>query len=367
MNTGNGNDFHTKDEIINKKIISDDKQERFKKTAMAMKEIITKKLYKNKYPTMEQYFKEVFKLSRASVYRFVDASRVLTQLEGFSVLPCGERQCRTLRRCTKDQKMVQILWKSVLEIYGNDTTLITSTIIQNTWEDLIKKGIVTPNKTNHTTRTRKRKNGINNIRSASNVTASNSTVSNSSSSYNNNFSTKSNSSKECNGRSSMVLKSNNFTSATSSTSQSSGMINTSYSYQPTQNSSINYYYNMMYPEQNDYNYYIQIDSLNNSEPSTYISSAPHTQYQSINSEAYTPQRIDCNWYNNQMSYISGTQNPYEIQSINSSLLNQKPNLNYNIQYVIDTNHETYQNQLFEYPTQIIPQHQNIKLNSEYSL
>jgi len=26
---------------------------------------------------MEQYFKEVFKLSRASVYRFVDASRVL--------------------------------------------------------------------------------------------------------------------------------------------------------------------------------------------------------------------------------------------------------------------------------------------------
>lgn len=43
-----------------------------------MKEIITKKLYKNKYPTMEQYFKEVFKLSRASVYRFVDASRVLT-------------------------------------------------------------------------------------------------------------------------------------------------------------------------------------------------------------------------------------------------------------------------------------------------
>ena len=43
-----------------------------------MKEIITKKLYKNKYPTVEQYFKEVFKLSRASVYRFVDASRVLT-------------------------------------------------------------------------------------------------------------------------------------------------------------------------------------------------------------------------------------------------------------------------------------------------
>jgi len=220
--------------------------------------------------------------------------------------------------------MVQILWKSVLEIYGNDTTLITSTIIQNTWEDLIKKGIVTPNKTNHTTRTRKRKNGVNNINSTSNVTASNSTNSNSSSSCNNNLSTKS-SSKDCSGRSSMVLKTNNFTSATSSTSQSSSMINTSYSYQPTQNSSINYYYNMMYPEQIDSsNYYIQMDSLNNSEPATYISSAPQTQYQSINSEAYTPQGIDCNWYNNQMSFMPGTQNPYEIQSINSSLLNQKP-------------------------------------------
>jgi len=263
--------------------------------------------------------------------------------------------------------MVQILWKSVLEIYGNDTTLITSTIIQNTWEDLIKKGIVTPNKTNHTTRTRKRKNGVNNINSTSNVTASNSTNSNSSSSCNNNLSTKS-SSKDCSGRSSMVLKTNNFTSATSSTSQSSSMINTSYSYQPTQNSSINYYYNMMYPEQIDSsNYYIQMDSLNNSEPATYISSAPQTQYQSINSEAYTPQGIDCNWYNNQMSFMPGTQNPYEIQSINSSLLNQKPDLNYNIQYVIDTNHEPYQNQLFEYPTQIMPPHQNIKLNSEYSL
>jgi len=44
---------------------------------MAMQEIISKKLYKAKHSTMEQYFKEVFKLSRASVYRFVDASRVL--------------------------------------------------------------------------------------------------------------------------------------------------------------------------------------------------------------------------------------------------------------------------------------------------
>jgi len=249
--------------------------------------------------------------------------------------------------------MVQILWKTVLEIYGNDTTLITSTIIQNTWEDLIKKGVVTDNKTNHTTRTRKRKNAMNNMNTTSNVTASNSTNSNSSS-CNNNLSTKSISkNNSSSGRSSMILKTNNFASATNSTSQSSGMINTSYPYQPQPNSSINYYYNMVYPEQIDSNYYIQMDSLNNSEPATYISSTSQTQYQSINSEAYTPQGIDCNWYNNQMSFMPRAQNPYEIQNINSTLLNQKPDLNYNIQYVIDPNHEPYQNQLFEYPTQMM--------------
>jgi len=58
-------------------LFREEKQERFRKTAMAMQEIISKKLYKAKHSTMEQYFKEVFKLSRASVYRFVDASRVL--------------------------------------------------------------------------------------------------------------------------------------------------------------------------------------------------------------------------------------------------------------------------------------------------
>jgi len=249
--------------------------------------------------------------------------------------------------------MVQILWKSVLEIYGNDTTLITSTIIQNTWEDLIKKGIVTPNKVNHTARSRKRKNGISNISNTSNVTASNSCNSNSSSGSNNNLNIKINN-KNINGNSSTILKTNNFTSATISSSQSSNIINNSYSY--PQNSSINYYYNMVYPEQIDSNYYIQIDSLNNTEPSTYISPTPQTQYQNINSEAYATQEMDCNWYNNQIPFISGTQNPYDIQNINSSLLQQKNNLNYNIQYVVDPNHEPYHNQIFEYSPQIMHPH-----------
>ncbi|OUM62523.1 hypothetical protein PIROE2DRAFT_11159 [Piromyces sp. E2] len=127
-------------------IKSEEKQERFRKTAMAMQEIISKKLYKAKHSTMEQYFKEVFKLSRASVYRFVDASRVLNQLEGFHILPFGERQCRTLRRCTKDLQTIRLLWSTVLNKYGEDPSLITSTIIQNTWDEMIEKKLVDPSK-----------------------------------------------------------------------------------------------------------------------------------------------------------------------------------------------------------------------------
>eukprot|EP00833_Pecoramyces_ruminatium_P010169 jgi/Orpsp1_1/1184201/evm.model.c7180000088455.1 len=82
MNVNNA--LFSAEQVIDRSIIrsgeghgGEEKQERFRKTAMAMQEIISKKLYKAKHSTMEQYFKEVFKLSRASVYRFVDASRVL--------------------------------------------------------------------------------------------------------------------------------------------------------------------------------------------------------------------------------------------------------------------------------------------------
>jgi len=151
MNVNNA--LFSAEQVIDRSIIrsgeghgGEEKQERFRKTAMAMQEIISKKLYKAKHSTMEQYFKEVFKLSRASVYRFVDASRVLNQLEGFHILPFGERQCRTLRRCTKDLQTIRLLWSTVLNKYGEDPSLITSTIIQNTWDEMIEKKLVDPSK-----------------------------------------------------------------------------------------------------------------------------------------------------------------------------------------------------------------------------
>ena len=67
----------------------DHKQERFRKTVMAAHEIVTQKLYKAKAPSLEAYFKSVWKISRAQVYRFLDCATVLTVgcLQGLYSLP----------------------------------------------------------------------------------------------------------------------------------------------------------------------------------------------------------------------------------------------------------------------------------------
>lgn len=54
------------------------KQDRFRKTVMAAHEIVTQKLYKAKAASLEAYFKSVWKISRAQVYRFLDCATVLT-------------------------------------------------------------------------------------------------------------------------------------------------------------------------------------------------------------------------------------------------------------------------------------------------
>jgi hypothetical protein len=57
---------------------ADLKQERFRKTVMAAHEIVTQKLYKAKAPSLEAYFKSIWKISRAQVYRFLDCATVLS-------------------------------------------------------------------------------------------------------------------------------------------------------------------------------------------------------------------------------------------------------------------------------------------------
>lgn len=53
------------------------KQDRFRRTVLAVDQIVNQKLYKSKSSSLEQYFRDVWKISRAQVYRFIDSACVL--------------------------------------------------------------------------------------------------------------------------------------------------------------------------------------------------------------------------------------------------------------------------------------------------
>ncbi|KAI9094701.1 hypothetical protein DFS34DRAFT_240023 [Phlyctochytrium arcticum] len=53
------------------------KQKRFKRTVMTVHAIVSLKLYKSKASSLEAYFRDAWKISRAQVYRFLDCAVVL--------------------------------------------------------------------------------------------------------------------------------------------------------------------------------------------------------------------------------------------------------------------------------------------------
>ena len=53
-----------------------EKNERFRKTALAVHEIVSRRAYKNEYTSLEAYFRAKWRMSRAQVYRFMDAAYV---------------------------------------------------------------------------------------------------------------------------------------------------------------------------------------------------------------------------------------------------------------------------------------------------
>ncbi|TPX71868.1 hypothetical protein SpCBS45565_g00937 [Spizellomyces sp. 'palustris'] len=119
------------------------KQKRFKRTVMAVHAIVSHKLYKSKASSLEAYFRDAWKISRAQVYRFLDCAVVLKQLEGFTEQPCRERLCRSLKRLAKNRTDIQKLWETVLTKVNNDHEAVTSTIINTVWRELLELGTVT--------------------------------------------------------------------------------------------------------------------------------------------------------------------------------------------------------------------------------
>ncbi|KAJ3030697.1 UNVERIFIED_CONTAM: hypothetical protein HDU68_008086 [Siphonaria sp. JEL0065] len=114
-----------------------------KKTVSAVQNIVGKKLYKEKSVSLEIYFKEYWKISRAQVYRFLDCASVLAQLDGFTRIPTRERLCRTLKFLAKTKCDIRVLWAASLgQLRGNPDS-ITSTMLNQLWADLLSERKVT--------------------------------------------------------------------------------------------------------------------------------------------------------------------------------------------------------------------------------
>ncbi|KAJ3092659.1 hypothetical protein HK102_004652 [Quaeritorhiza haematococci] len=119
------------------------KHRKFKRTVMAVNNIVSNKLYKERTSSLEAYFKDYWKISRAQVYRFLDCASVLKHLEDFEQQPTRERLCRSIKRLSKSRTDTRALWGSVLERVNYDGESVTSTLIEQVWGELLKEGTVT--------------------------------------------------------------------------------------------------------------------------------------------------------------------------------------------------------------------------------
>ncbi|KAJ3069831.1 hypothetical protein HDU98_007089 [Podochytrium sp. JEL0797] len=113
------------------------RQNKFRKTVAAVHNIVSKKLYKEKSISLEIYFKEVWNISRAQVYRFLDCRVVLAHLDGFSRIPTRERLCRTLKTLAKTKHDLRILWAASLAHFGGNADEITSALLNQLWSELL--------------------------------------------------------------------------------------------------------------------------------------------------------------------------------------------------------------------------------------
>lgn len=114
------------------------RQDGFQKTILAIQSIVSRKLYKAVAPSLEIYFRDVWKISRAQVYRFLDCATVLNTLEGFQDRPSKERLCRSLKRHGKSPTNIRNLW-TLVKIRASDRE-ITSTLIGKCWEEIVTNG-----------------------------------------------------------------------------------------------------------------------------------------------------------------------------------------------------------------------------------
>ncbi|KAJ3361346.1 hypothetical protein GGF32_007392 [Allomyces javanicus] len=121
--------------------VTADMQDAFVRTLAAVHTIVKDKLYRARTPTMEQYFTQYHKISRAQVYRLLDCHAIMQDLRDFHRKPLKQRICRTLKKVTPAREPRRRLWQAVVTKWGHDPAAmanLTSADIVTTWTDLVE-------------------------------------------------------------------------------------------------------------------------------------------------------------------------------------------------------------------------------------
>ncbi|KAJ1510930.1 hypothetical protein HMI56_006027 [Coelomomyces lativittatus] len=115
-----------------------EKQEGFIRTLNSVHTIVRDKLYRARHCTMEQYFSQYHKISRAQVYRLLDCHTILQELSEFPEKPLKQRICRTLKKVAPNPAARKKLWQAVLNKHGHNAVVnLTSGDITSTWKELL--------------------------------------------------------------------------------------------------------------------------------------------------------------------------------------------------------------------------------------
>ncbi|ORY84520.1 hypothetical protein LY90DRAFT_663555 [Neocallimastix californiae] len=91
------------------------KQKKFLSFIKNIQNTIETKNYKKEGYTFDSFVKKNWNITKAQIYRYLIAAKILDQLKEFEILPNYERLCRCIAKLAKTPEQVKLLWKTVLD------------------------------------------------------------------------------------------------------------------------------------------------------------------------------------------------------------------------------------------------------------
>ncbi|KAG4098852.1 hypothetical protein H8356DRAFT_1424409 [Neocallimastix lanati (nom. inval.)] len=113
-----------------------EKQKKFKSLVKSVQYHLESKEYKKEGYSFDEYVKMKWNISKAQAYRYLISAKVLDQLEDFEIQPSYERLCRSLNSLAKTTPQIKLLWKTILEKFGNTPDNISSIFVTKVWKEL---------------------------------------------------------------------------------------------------------------------------------------------------------------------------------------------------------------------------------------